>query len=92
MSLIPARFVGFFPPQTSSEEIAHSFLINGAENTHQNEIHDLVHKLFNSSEKKGHAVKEDCQPNVSALSKKIFLCNSENILQLQIAIEVLQMY
>lgn len=45
--------LGFFPPQTSSEEIAHSFLINEAENRHQNEICDLVYKLFDSSEKEG---------------------------------------
>lgn len=52
-SLFPSSFVVFFLPQTDSEEIAHSFLINGAENTHQNKISDLVHKILHSLEKKG---------------------------------------
>lgn len=52
-SLFPSSFVVFFLPQTNSEEIAHRFLINGAENTHQNKISDLVHKILDSLEKKG---------------------------------------
>lgn len=51
-SLFPASFVVFFFPQTNSEEIAHSFLINGAENTHLNKISDLVCKILDSLERK----------------------------------------
>lgn len=50
-SLFPASFVAFFLPQTNSEEIVHSFWINGGENIHQNKISDLVHKILDSLEK-----------------------------------------
>lgn len=81
-SPIPARLVGFvrffFSSQTSSEEIAHSFLINGAENTHQNKICDLVHKLFDSSEKKGMQLRRT--PGlVSVYCQRKFFCATQKI-------------
>lgn len=78
-SLFPSSFVVFFLPQTNSEEIAHRFLINGAENTHQNKISDLVHKILDSLEKKRHADKEDsllcasdCERNLFSEIRKIY--------------------
>lgn len=51
ISLFLAGFA-FFLPQTNSEEIAHSFLINGGEKTHQSKISYLVHKILDSLEEK----------------------------------------
>lgn len=59
-SLFLAGFV-FFLPQTNSEEIAHSFLKNGGEKTHQSKISYLVNKILDSlkKKKKSHADEED---------------------------------
>lgn len=77
-SLLPASFVVFFFPQINSEEIAHSFLINGAENTHQNKISDLVHKILDSLEKKRHVDEED--PLLYASDhRRNFVCETQKI-------------
>lgn len=77
-SLFHASFVVFFLPQTNSQEIVHSFLINGVKNTHQNKISDLVHKILDSLEKRRHEDEEnlllcasDCGINFDCETQKI---------------------